>query len=99
MRISWPVTVVPMLAPMITPTDCVSVMMPELTRPMQMTTVPAEDWITPVISVPNKTPFSVLEVSRCSTPCILPPAMRSNPAPMIDMPYKNSAIPPSKDVT
>ena len=63
-RISWPVTVVPMLAPMMTPTDWVRVMMPELTRPTQMTTVPAEDWITPVIRVPSKTPFNVLEVNR-----------------------------------
>ena len=53
MRMSWPVTVVPMFAPMITPTDCVRVIMPELTRPMQMTTVPAEDWMTPVMRVPK----------------------------------------------
>ena len=29
--------------------------MPELTRPTQITTVPAEDWMTPVIRVPKMT--------------------------------------------
>ena len=42
---------------MMTPTDCVRVIMPELTRPTQMTTVPAEDWITPVMRVPKMTPL------------------------------------------
>ena len=98
MRISWPVTVVPMFAPMITPTDCVRVIIPELTRPTQMTTVPAEDWITPVIKVPKITALRVEEVSFCSTPCILPPASFSRPAPMMDIPYRNSAIPPSREV-
>ena len=83
---------------MITPTDCVSVMIPELTRPTQITTVPADDWITPVIRVPKMTPLMVEEVSFCSTPCILPPASFSRPAPMIDMPYKNNAMPPSREV-
>ena len=86
MRMSLPVTVVPMFAPMMTPTDCVRVIMPELTRPTQMTTVPAEDWITPVMRVPKMTPLMVEEVSFCSTPCILPPASFSRPAPMIDIP-------------
>ena len=83
---------------MITPTDCVSVMIPELTRPTQITTVPADDWMTPVISVPKITPLMVEEVSFCNTPCILPPASFSSPAPMMDIPYKNSATPPSREV-
>ena len=37
------VTVVPMLAPMITPTDCESFMMPELTKPTTITVVAEED--------------------------------------------------------
>ena len=98
MRISWPVTVVPMFAPIMTPTDCVRVMMPEFTRPTQITTVPAEDWMTPVMRVPKITPLSVEEVSFCSTPCILPPASFSRPAPIMDMPYRNSAIPPNREV-
>ncbi len=73
-------------------------MIPELTRPTQITTVPADDWITPVIRVPKMTPLMVEEVSFCSTPCILPPASFSRPAPMIDMPYKNNAMPPSREV-
>ena len=98
MRINWPVTVVPMFAPIMTPTDCVRVMMPEFTRPTQITTVPAEDWMTPVMRVPKITPLSVEEVSFCSTPCILPPASFSRPAPIMDMPYRNSAIPPNREV-
>ena len=72
--------------------------MPELTRPTQMTTVPADDWMTPVMRVPKITPLMVEEVSFCRTPCILPPASFSKPAPMIDMPYRNSAIPPNREV-
>ena len=35
-----------MLEPMITPTACFSVIMPELTKPTTMTVVAEEDWIT-----------------------------------------------------
>ena len=37
------VTVVPTLLPMMTPTACFSVMMPELTKPTTMTVVAEED--------------------------------------------------------
>ena len=37
------VTVVPIFAPRITPTDCLSVMMPALTKPTTMTVVADED--------------------------------------------------------
>ncbi len=40
---SQAVMVVPTLAPIVTPTDCSSVIMPELTRPTTMTTVAPED--------------------------------------------------------
>ena len=50
-----------------------------------------------VIPGANRT-LMVEEVSFCSTPCILPPASFSRPAPMIDMPYKNNAMPPSREV-
>ena len=54
--------------------------------------------MTPVIRVPKITALSVEEVSFCSTPCILPPASFSRPAPIMDMPYRNSAIPPNREV-
>ena len=86
MRMIWPVTVVPMLAPMMTPTAWGSSMMPELTRPMTMTMVPAEDWMSAVMSVPSKTPRSVEAVSFCRMVCILPLASFSRPEPMMLMP-------------
>ena len=39
----WPVTVVPMFAPMTTPIDCSRVIMPELTKPIVMIVVAPED--------------------------------------------------------
>ena len=72
--------------------------MPELTSPTQMTTVPAEDWMTAVIRVPKITPLIVEEVSRCRMLCIGPPASFSSPEPMMDIPYRNSAMPPRSDV-
>ena len=70
-------------------------MIPELTRPITITMVPALDWITAVIRAPSSTPRRVEAVSFCRILCILPPATRSRPEPMMDIPYKNSAMPPS----
>ena len=63
MRIICPVTVVPMFAPMMTPTACESPMIPEFTSPMTMTMVAAEDCSTPVMSVPSSTPRMGEEIS------------------------------------
>ena len=96
MRIICPVTVVPMFAPMMTPTACESPMIPEFTSPMTMTMVAAEDCSTPVMSVPSSTPRMGEEISFCSTVCILPLAIFSRPEPMMLMPYRNSAMPPAR---
>ena len=98
-RMSWPVTVVPMLAPMMTPMAWDRVKMPLFTRPMQMTVVPALDWMSPVRMAPSRTAFQTLLVSRWSTASILPPASFSRPVPMMDMPYKNRAMPPARLMT
>ena len=98
-RISWPVTVVPMFAPMMMPMPWLSCMIPELTRPITMTVVPADDWMMPVISAPSSTARMVDAVSFCKMLSIFPPAIFSRPEPMMLMPYKNSAIPPARLIT
>ena len=98
-RMIWPVTVVPMLAPMMMPMAWESCMMPELTRPTTMTVVPELDWMSAVMTAPRATARQVDEVSFCRMLSILPPAYFSSPVPMMDMPYKNSARPPAKLIT
>ena len=98
-RISWPVTVVPMFAPMMTPMACDSCMMPEFTRPMTMTVVPADDWMMPVMTAPSATALTVDDVRRRRMPSIFPPAIFSRPEPMMLMPYRNSAMPPARPMT
>ena len=52
----WAVIVVPMLAPMITPTDCDSDIRPALMKPTTSTVVTDDDWITAVIRAPVAAP-------------------------------------------
>ena len=59
---SQAVMVVPILAPRMTPTDWVRLMMPELTKPTHMTMVAPEDWIKAVTSIPRRAAFHLLEV-------------------------------------
>ena len=59
----WPVIVVPMFAPIITATPCVSRMMPALTKPTTMTDVAEELWMTAVTTAPSNTPLKRLFVS------------------------------------
>ena len=68
------VTVVPMLEPMITPTACFSVIMPELTKPTTMTVVAEEDWMTAVTAMPRRKPLKTLELILARMVCSLPPA-------------------------
>lgn len=57
------VTVVPMFAPIITPTACPSCISPEFTKPTTITVVAADDWMTAVTATPSSSPFIVLLVS------------------------------------
>ena len=68
------VTVVAMLEPMITPTACFSVMMPELTKPTTMTVVAEEDWMTAVTARPSRKPLNTVELIFARMVCNLPPA-------------------------
>ena len=75
--ISWPVMVVPILAPIITQTAWFKVMSPELTKPTTITVVAEEDWISAVITAPTRTPKKRLEVRRSKICFILLPAAAS----------------------
>ena len=92
------VTVVPILEPMITPTACFNVMMPEFTKPTTMTGVAEEDWITAVTARPSKKPLKTLELIFARMVCSLPPAWRSRALPMVSMPKRNRASPPSREI-
>lgn len=65
---SQEVTVVPMLAPMMMPTACVSFMMPEFTKPTTMTVVAEDDWITAVTPAPKRTALIGFDVSFSRIP-------------------------------
>ena len=74
------VAVVPMLAPMMTPT---------------ITVVAEDDWMTAVTSAPSSTPFSLLEVSFSSIFSSLPPLALLSAELIVSIPYRNSARPPT----
>ena len=61
--ISCPVIVVPIFAPMMIHTACLSVIMPEFTNPTTITVVADDDWITAVTPAPTRTPRKRLAVS------------------------------------
>ena len=81
-----PVTVVPMLAPMMIQTACLSVIMPEFTKPTTITVVAEEDWITAVMPAPTRTPRMRFEVSLSRMRFMRLPAAASRPALIICMP-------------
>ena len=85
-RMIWEVIVVPMLAPMITPTACRSLRIPALTRPTTMTVVAEELWTAAVMAAPNRMLRKMLFVSFCRIFSILEPESRSSPAPIVDIP-------------
>ena len=93
------VTVVPIFAPMMIPTACLSFMMPEFTSPTTITVVADDDWITPVTAAPSRTPFIGVDVSFSSIFSSLPPAVLARPSPITFIPYKNIASPPRRDNT
>ena len=82
MAIRIDVMVVPMLAPMITPVAWARSMIPALMKPMTMTVVADEDWMTTVTTVPIRNPIIGLRVSFSSRSFILEPAARFRPSPM-----------------
>jgi hypothetical protein len=70
----WAVTVVPILAPIITPTACIRFISPAFTKPTTITVVALLLWIMAVITAPNTRPNSLLVVSISSSLLSLSPA-------------------------
>ena len=83
---SQPVTVVPILAPMMTPIAWDRFMIPALTKPTTMTVVADELWMTAVITAPRSTPISLFLVKASNRDFILLPAAFSRPCAMICIP-------------
>ena len=73
------VTVVPMLAPIITPMACVNVRSPAFTKLTTMTVVADEDCMIDVIPKPVRTPLKGFEVIADKKPLNLSPAAFCNP--------------------
>ncbi len=80
------VIVVPILAPMITPTAWVRFRIPALTNPTTMTVVAALLWRIAVISAPRSTPRGRLFVTIPKNWFILLPAVFCMPSPMMFIP-------------
>lgn len=93
-EISHAVTVVPMLAPIMTPMDWVSVRSPAFTKLTTITVVADDDWIRAVINTPVSIPVTLFVVIAVSIRRKLSPANFCNPSLMIFIPYKNSAKEP-----
>ena len=89
------VTVVPIFAPMMTPTACTNFIIPELTNPTTITVVAEDDWITAVTPHPRSTALMGLEVSFSRIRSSFPPETFARPSPIAFIPYKNSANPPN----
>ena len=86
--------VVPILAPMITPTACVRFRTPALTKPTTITVVAPLLWIIAVIRAPSATARSLLFVSIPRKLLILLPAVFCIPSAIIFIPYRNIPRPP-----
>ena len=93
---SQTVKVVPMLEPMRMPMVCPSCIMPELTKPTNMTVTAEEDCTAAVMPTPNSRLFHLFEVIFCRITSSLPPASFSKPEDMTFMPYKKNARPPNR---
>ena len=80
------VTVVPILAPMMTLMDCDKVSKPALTKLTTMTVVAEEDWTRAVINMPVNTPVTRLVVITVRILRKRSPANFCSPSLMIFMP-------------
>ena len=91
---SQDVTVVPILAPIITPTAWDSFIIPELTKPTTITVVADDDWMTAVTPAPNSTALKMLSVIFSRIRSIRPPDAFDRPLPITSIPYRKRARPP-----
>ena len=86
--------VVPMLAPMITPRACRSVIMPTCTKLTVMTVVAELDCMTMVTRAPISTPFTGVLVSEAISSRMRSPARSCSASLISFMPYRKSPTPP-----
>ena len=90
------VTVVPIFAPIITETACVSVISPTFTKPTIITVVAEDDCTIAVTAAPVATPKNRFLVALPIRRRIDLPAAVSRLAPIIFIPMINAATPPNK---
>lgn len=88
------VMVVPILAPIITPTDAINDSKPALTKLTIITVVADDDWIVVVTRIPVKTPLILLLVIAAKISRILLPATFCNASLMSFIPYRNNPSAP-----
>ena len=93
------VIVVPILAPMMIPMACDNFIIPEFTKPTTITVVAEEDCITAVTKAPRQTARSGLDVNFYKIRSNFPPDIFVNPSPIVCIPYRKSARPPSMEST
>ncbi len=91
------VIVVPILAPIITPIACRSVINPALTKLTVITVVPELLWIRTVTRIPARTPISGLVVNLSRISRNLSPADLWSPSPIDLIPNRNIPNPPIKE--
>ncbi len=89
------VMVVPILAPIITPMACSSLMRPAFTKLTHITVVAPEDWIIAVTTRPAATLANRFTVNASRMRLILSPAAFCSPSPILNMPYRNKPTPPA----
>jgi hypothetical protein len=88
-----------MFAPIIMDIAWESFIMPEFTKPTNITVVVEDDWITAVTNIPRSKPLNRLDVSFSKIFSSLPPASFSRLSPMTFIPYMNIAKPPISEIT
>ena len=83
---NWAVTVVPIFAPIITPTACCNDIIPAFTKPIVMTVVALELCIIAVTKVPTRTPIILLVVNISIIFFSFSPAAFCKPSPITFIP-------------
>ena len=91
------VTVVPMLAPMMTPIDWPSVISPAFTKLTTITVVALDDWISAVMRIPVNTPITRFLVIAARILRRRSPANFSRPSDIVFMPKRNRASEPTSE--
>ena len=91
------VTVVPMLAPIITPILCTSVINPAFTKLTTITVVALDDWMRAVIRIPVSTPITRFFVIAANMLRRRSPANFSRPSDIVFIPKRNNASEPTSE--